>query len=133
MDEDNALPVQTMALPVKVFSYLALGAADPLGVIAFGFPCKLVGWSNSNHKTTELNLRLYDLARKPAAATDAAYIKLRLGMNATAAGSTQHTIVPLPGIPFQFGLSFTISTEMTSDVGVTAPTAGDAMINLYYV
>lgn len=135
VDDTNPFPVKLTDTPeLKTFSYLALGAADALGVVVSAIAgSRLVGWSFSNHKTTELLVRVYDLARKPVAATDNLSIKLRLAMDASAAGTTSNVMLPAPGALFPVGIGFTITTGMTSDVDATAPAAGDAALNFFYV
>ncbi len=133
VDEDQPLPVSPLYPVIKTFSYLGLGAADALGVVVNSTPCKIIGWSLSNHAVTERLVRVYDLGRKPVAATDNVSIKLRLALAATATGANSATFMPEPGSPCAFGLSFTITNVVTSDTDATAPTAGDVLVNIFYI
>lgn len=131
VNEDNPLPTQVVMPTVRTFSFKAAGTTAD-AVVANPTPCKLIGWSLTNHAATERLVRVYDLGRPPVALTDGGSIKLRLSLPATATGTITSEMLPQPGSQCFFGLAFTISTVVTSDTDTTAPTAGDVLLNLFF-
>ncbi len=140
VDEDSPLPVQlvpgtALAQPYNVYSVAILNTTN-LAIIK-GAPGFVIGWNIYNSSATvPLQVRLYDKLGMPVIASDAGVIRLRIGAMASALGGNNVQAPELPGTFFSNGIGIcavTAAPGTLADTDSSAPAAGSALINIYWV